>query len=97
MPCSIAFHHFFEHFVKLLFMLKVCHVNKINDNDSAHITQAQLTCNLTCCHAVGFKCIVFLTVAVTTVSSTTIHINHMHSFSMLYHKICTVLHGHCFA
>ena len=65
------------------------HVDEVDNNDTSHISEAQLSCQLISSAEVNIQCICFLTFL--TSSVTTVHIDNMQGLGVLNDEISTVL------
>ncbi|MNI89374.1 hypothetical protein D3C73_1467680 [compost metagenome] len=72
------------------------HIDKIDDYNSPHITQTQLTRNFFCCFHIDQQCIVFLILLISR-TVTTVDINDMQGFGMLYNEVRTARQCYSFA
>ena len=80
---STVFLHVLAHaLIEQLSVFCQCHIDEIDDDDAAHISQSQLTSQLIGSTEVGLQCIGFLSVFFLN-ACTAVDIHHVHCFGML--------------
>ena len=65
------------------------HVDEVDNNDTSHISEAQLSCQLISSAEVNIQCICFLTFLTSTVAA--VYIYHVQGLGVLDDEISTVL------
>ena len=90
MACAVALHVLDHSFVELLSVFCQCHVDEVDDDDAAHVSQPQLACQFVGGSEVDFQCVGFLPFAVLgAVSAVDVH--DVQCFGMLDDEIGAVL------
>lgn len=94
MACAVFLHVLTHALVQQLAVFSQVHVDEIYDDDSAHVAQAQLACQLVGGSQVGFQGVGFLTVFFLDACSA-VHIYHVHGLRMLNNEVgpALVVHG----
>ena len=91
-----VFLHVLTHaFIELLPVFRQIHVDEVNDDNSSHITQAQLACQLVGCSQVNLQSIGFLAIF-SFGSVAAIYIYHVHGLCVFNDEVCTAFVGDCF-
>ena len=88
MACTVILHVLAHALVEHLPVFGQVHVNKIDHDDSSHISQSQLARQLVGCTEIGVEGVLLLTLLLGTVA--TVDIDDMHGLSVLYNKVATV-------
>src|SRR5436190_8878992 len=89
MFCSVRPHEFFHLFHQLSLILGKLHVNKIDNDDTANITQSQLAGNFFSRFKVCFQSILLLVIAYTFVA--TVYINYMQGLRVFNDQVSTTV------
>ena len=88
---STVFLHVLAHtFVEQLTVLCQVHVDKVYDNDTTHIAETQLACQLVGCTEVGLQGVGFLSVFFLD-TCTTVDVDHVHSLCVFNNEVCAAL------
>ena len=86
---TVLLHVLAHAFIEQLSVFGKIHVDEVDNNDTSHISEAQLSCQLISSAEVNIQCICFLTFL--TSSVTTIYIDNVQGLGVLDDEISTVL------
>ena len=86
---TVLLHVLAHAFIEQLSVFGKIHVDEVDNNDTSHISEAQLSCQLISSAEVNIQCICFLTFL--TSSVTTVYIDNMQGLGVLDDEISTVL------
>ena len=84
----VALHILFQRIVKGLLVFLLLHINEVYANNSTHIAQTEETCNFFRTLEVSLKGVLFLIFRRGTLAISTVHVNNVHGFGVLYDKVC---------
>ena len=82
---TVGFHESFHCLLYLALIVRKLHIDEINHNDAANISQTQLSGNFFCSLQVRLQCILLLVTTHTFI--TTVHINDMQGLGMFNDQI----------
>ena len=86
---TVLLHVLAHAFIEQLAVFGKIHVDEVDNNDTSHISEAQLSCQLISSAEVNIQCICFLTFL--TSSVTTVYIDNVQGLGVLDDEISTVL------
>ena len=86
---TVLLHVLAHAFIEQLSVFGKIHVDEVDNNDTSHISEAQLSCQLISSAEVNIQCICFLTFL--TSSVTTVYIDNVQGLGVLDDEISTVL------
>ena len=93
MSCAVVGHDFFHVLVELLAVFAFGHVYEVDDDDAAHIAQAQLSCNFVGGTQVDVQGVCFL-VCVCFGAVAGVDVYGMECFGVLDDDVCSGLEGY---